>query len=74
MDEKDPLRLKKGQVVEVWPTDSGQAQAHRDKGELVSIGVKEVVIRTEVPKGKGSLRLHFPRINFKIQPTQQSKL
>lgn len=72
MDTHEPLRLSQGQMVEVWPSDSGSA--HRDKGRLVSIGVKEVVIESAVPNGKGHLRLHFPRINFRIAPAKNANL
>jgi glutathione S-transferase len=72
MDPKEPLKLSKGQLVEVWPSDSGSK--HHDQGKLVSIGVKEVVIESVVPDGKGNLRLHFPRINFRIAPAQNARL
>jgi hypothetical protein len=72
VDPKDPLRLKKGQAVEIFPIDSGFT--HHDKGELASIGVKEVAIFTRPNEGEGILRLHFPRVNFRIQPTEEYKL
>ena len=73
IDEVDPLKLKKGQVVEMWPVDSGMN--HHEKGELVSIAANEVVVKSEVPGGKGHLRIHYPRTNFKIVPMQEgSKL
>jgi hypothetical protein len=72
IDPAEPLGLSKGQLIEVWPSDSGSK--HHDKGKLVSICVREVVIDSEVPNGKGTLRLHFPRINFRIVPVQNAKL
>ena len=72
VDSVDPLQLKKGQLMEMWPTDSGMN--HHDRGELVSIGVKEVCVKSEVPGGKGHLRIHYPRTNFKIAPAQESRL
>ncbi len=66
VDELDPLNLKPGQLVEVWPIDSGFTR--HDKGELVSIGVNEVVIACKPRDGQGKVRLHFPRVNFRIQP------
>ncbi|EXJ70022.1 uncharacterized protein A1O5_07095 [Cladophialophora psammophila CBS 110553] len=71
VDPLDPLRLKKGQMVEIWPVESGFT--HHDKGELVSIGIKEVVISSKPNLGEGRLRLHFPRVNFRIQPLVESK-
>ncbi|ETN44717.1 uncharacterized protein HMPREF1541_10387, partial [Cyphellophora europaea CBS 101466] len=59
VDRTDPLGLEKGQVVEIWPTDSGSD--HRDKGELVSINVKEVVLEPEVPGGKGCFETSLPK-------------
>ncbi len=72
VDDRDPLKLKRGQTVEVWPVDSGFT--HRDKGELVAIGVKEVVISSPPKGGEGRLRLHFPRVNFRIQAAAEAKL
>lgn len=72
VDSTDPLELSEGQLIEVWPIDSGQN--HHDKGKIVAIGVHEVVIESEVPGGKGHLHLHFPRINFRIAPIQESRL
>ena len=72
VDAVDSLLLKKGQMVETWPTDSGMN--HHDKGELVSIGVREVCVKSEVPGGKGFLRIHYPRTNFTIRAVQESRL
>ena len=72
IDPGDPLRLKKGQKVEIFPIDSGFT--HHDKGEVVSIGIKEVVILSKPNVGDGELRLHFPRVNFRILPLAASRL
>ena len=72
VDPRDPLKLKKGQMVEVWPIESGFS--HHDKGELISLGMKEVVMSSKPNVGQGQLRLHFPRVNFRIQPVAESKL
>ncbi|KIW04495.1 uncharacterized protein PV09_04252 [Verruconis gallopava] len=72
VDALDPLQLKKGQLVEMFPTDSGMN--HHDKGELLSISADEVVVKSEVPGGKGHLRIHYPRTNFSIKPLQEGKL
>jgi glutathione S-transferase len=58
-DENDPLGLKQGDNVEVYPSDYGQA--HKDRGTLIGLTVSEVVICNS----KG-LHLHFPRWNFRI--------
>lgn len=59
--------LRKGTVVEVWPTDSGSGQAHRDVGKLVSLDAREVVIENE----KG-VRVHAPRHGFRVKPSSQA--
>lgn len=72
VDERDPLKLKKGQVVEIWPVESGFN--HHDKGELVSIGVNEVAIASKTEVGDGLLRIHYPRANIRISPVSGLKL
>lgn len=72
IDKVDPLQLKKGQMVDITPVDSGSS--HHDKGELLSLGIREVVIKKVVPNGKGHIRVHFPRINFSIKPVQEANL
>lgn len=65
-DTDDVLGLSKGQKVGVSPVDFGFT--HSDKGTLIGLTKEEVVIEIEVPGGSsGKLRLHYPRINFKIQ-------
>jgi glutathione S-transferase len=72
IDPRDPLRLKKGQLVEIFPIDSGFT--HHDKGEVVSVGVKEVCVASKPTVGEGVLRIHYPRVNIRIQPVGDSKL
>lgn len=72
IDERDPLKLKKGQTVEIWPVESGFN--HHDKGELLSITVNEVVIASKPQQGDGLLRIHYPRTNIRISPVAGSKL
>ncbi|EME47055.1 hypothetical protein DOTSEDRAFT_20870 [Dothistroma septosporum NZE10] len=64
VDEGDVLGLRRGQRVSVVPVDFGST--HKDEGELVGLSRDEVVILSDVPGGRGQLRLHYPRINFKI--------
>ena len=63
--EEDPLSLHKGQDVEVWPLDTGVK--HHDKGKLVALNAKEVVIATRTEAEARELRVHYPRRNFRIQ-------
>ncbi|KXS97774.1 hypothetical protein AC579_8824 [Pseudocercospora musae] len=63
-DETDVLGLQKGQPITIAPVDFGFT--HKDEGNLIGLSRNEVVIEAQVPQGMGSLRLHYPRINFKI--------
>lgn len=69
IDETDALvqhqKLKKGQLVKMWPTDTGSN--HKDVGELVSASGKEVVIEAKAEDG-GSVRIHAQRHGFAVAP------
>lgn len=68
VNASDPLKLNKGQVVEVWPTDSGFR--HRDRGQLIGLDDDEVVIAADT-----GARLHFPRTGFRVAAAgDQAKL
>lgn len=56
----DPLNIKQGDAVEVFPSDYGQTG--KSAGTLIGLTTTEVVIRND----KG-LHLHFPRWNFSIK-------
>ena len=71
VDEKDPLGLQKGEEVEVWPTDSGMR--HRDRGMLVGLTGREVVLMVRSEVGGKEVRIHAPRTNFRIQRTVSEK-
>lgn len=62
--EEDPLALHKGQDVEVWPLDSGAK--HHDRGRLIALNTKEVVIATRTEAEGKEVRIHHPRKNFRI--------
>lgn len=63
-DQADPLGLELGQLVEIWPTDSGAN--HRDRGELVALTIDQVCIRNN-----HGILVHFPRWNFRIQAAKK---
>ena len=78
IDESDPVvrfyGLKKGDVVEVWPTDSGSA--HVDVGRLVGIGEREVVFETLGGEGEGEgggYKVHAPRKGFRVRPVRPDR-
>ena len=70
VDGKDPLGLKKGVEVEVWPVESGFN--HRDRGRLVGLSKEEMVIEKGL-EGK-KIRLHFPRIGFRVKEVNGARL
>ena len=65
VDEQDPLGLKRGSEVEVWPIDTGVR--HRDRGRVVGLTREEVVLSVESEAKGKEIRVHFPRTNFRIQ-------
>ena len=66
----DPLGLRPGQQIDVWPLDSGFNS--RDAGSLVGLNDEEVVIEKVVGN---NIRVHFPRTGFRIVPVDaKSKL
>ncbi|THW39838.1 hypothetical protein D6D21_07114 [Aureobasidium pullulans] len=67
ISETDPLNLRVGQTIEVYPTD--WASNHVDRGELVSLATNEVCIRN----AQGVL-VHFPRWNFRIQAVNEDTI
>ncbi|KAF2709742.1 hypothetical protein K504DRAFT_467691 [Pleomassaria siparia CBS 279.74] len=66
VNDDDPLKLKKGDEVEVYASDYGMS--HKDRGILVGLTISEVVIQNS----KG-LYLHFPRWNYRIERVQPPK-
>lgn len=65
VDASDPLGLKKGQDVESWPIDSGFK--HHDRGQLVSLTSKEVVLEAQSKFGGRDVRIHHPRWNYRTR-------
>lgn len=66
VDEQDPLALKKGDEIEVWPIDTGFR--HKDRGRLIGLNDEEVVLSVKAPTSGKELHLHCPRTNFRIAP------
>ena len=71
VDASDPLGLKKGQDVESWPIDSGSR--HHDRGKLVSLTSKEVVLASQSKVGGKEVRIHHPRWNYRIRPVNAGR-
>ncbi|EHK98465.1 hypothetical protein M7I_5709 [Glarea lozoyensis 74030] len=68
VDGNDPLGLKKGQEVEVWPVDSGFS--YKDRGRLVGLDGNEVVVEKVNGEGK-SVRVHAPRHGFRVRGVKE---
>jgi len=71
VDPEDPTGFKKGQEIEVWPIDSGFN--HKDRGKLVGLSGKEIVIESKTKEGK-MVRIHAPRHGFRVRAVGGSKL
>ena len=68
MDEGDPSGLRKGEMVEVWPIDSGFSR--KDRGRLVGLSTREVVIEGRTEDGK-EVRIHAPRHGFRVRRAKE---
>ena len=71
VDERDPQKLKKGDMVQSYPTDTGSA--HKDVGKLVGLSLQETVLEV---KGKNDLeiRVHHPRWQFMVEKTKGNRI
>jgi hypothetical protein len=68
----DPLKLKAGDEVEVFPIDSGFS--HRDCGTLLTLTPNEVVVGKKMNVGGGPIRVHYQRWGFRVNKTSSHKL
>lgn len=71
VDPNDPLKLSKGDHIQLWPIDSGFG--HKDSGELVGLNEDEVVLSIKSENGTGVL-LHVPRWGFRVVKADGAKL
>lgn len=62
--ENDPLGLKQGDIVEMWPIDTGYGR--KDTGRLVKLTRNEVAVATKSEKHGKEIRIHYPRWNYTI--------
>lgn len=69
VDEQDPLGLRKGSEVEVWPIDTGIR--HRDRGCVVGLTRDEIVLSVKSEAKGKEIRVHFPRTNFRMQAVKE---
>ena len=68
-DDNDPTGLREGQVVQVWPIDSGFN--HREQGKLIKLSKDEVVLAVQSKEGNKEVRVHAPRWGFRIAPASE---
>lgn len=68
----DPLGLKPGDEVEVFPIDTGSA--NRDRGTLLTLTPSEVVVGKKMNVGNSPIRVHYQRWGFRIIKKASNKL
>lgn len=75
VDSNDPVQLKEGTSVEVFPTDGGGfMDKDKDRGRLIKLTKDEVAIAVQSEKGDKELHIHAPRWNFRIREASGSRL
>ena len=75
VNSNDPIGLKAGAAVEVYPTDGGGFQEKdRDRGRLIKLTKDEVAIAVSSPKDGKEVRIHAPRWNFKVREATTARL
>ena len=67
--DDDPLELRKGDLVKVYPIDSGSR--HKDEGTLVKLSPTEVVIKIEAQHGE-EVYFHTPRWGYRVQKLENN--
>lgn len=72
VDANDPLGLKEGMEVELYPTDSGFT--HHDRGHLVTLTPNEITVATRSKDESKEIRVHAPRSGFRVTKAGGSKL
>ncbi|KAK5727118.1 hypothetical protein LTR15_003010 [Elasticomyces elasticus] len=65
VDPSDPLQLRRGALVDLYPTDGG-GFTHQDRGTLVKLTKDEVAIEVHAPTGE-AVYIHAPRWSFRIE-------
>jgi hypothetical protein len=71
VDADDPSGVKKGDVIEVWPIDSGFSR--KDLGKLIALSTHEIVIESKTESGQ-TVRVHTPRHGFRFRKVGGVKL
>jgi hypothetical protein len=75
VDSNDPIQLRAGTSVEVYPTDGGGfMDKNKDRGRLIKLTKDEVAIAVQSEQGDKEVHIHAPRWNFKIREASASRL
>jgi hypothetical protein len=72
VDANDPLKLREGASVELFPLDGG-GHSHQDRGRLVKLTKDEVAIAVQGKSGV-EIRIHAPRWQFRVKAIDSAKL
>lgn len=70
--EADPIGLKEGQLVDMYPIDTGYNK--RDSGKLVVLNAHEAAVSALTQQGSKEIRIHYPRWNFEIVPQKKAAM
>jgi hypothetical protein len=65
----DANKLKVGDAVSVTPTDTGKVDT-----QGILLGADDRVVVIEVEGEAGKLRVHFPRLGFRVAKVSGAKL
>lgn len=68
LEEGDPTWLRKGDLVEVWPIETGFNP--KDRGRLVVLNGEEILIESRTQIGE-SVRVHTPRHGFRLKSVEK---
>lgn len=72
VDSNDPLKLKEGTMVEVYPVDYG-GHFHQDLGRLIKLNKDEVAIAVQSESGS-EVHIHAPRWQFRVKAIEHARL
>lgn len=65
IDDTDPTGLRKGEEIDIYPTDMASGFVHRDSGKQVELTVNGVTVETPTKNGP-EVRIYYPRQNIRV--------
>lgn len=72
VDANDPLKLREGSIVELFPLDGG-GHTHQDRGRLIKLTKDEVAIAVSSSSG-AEVHVHAPRWQFRVKAIDGARL